>query len=1095
MNMNRLVSVLMVAALSLAAPIHAVTNYSCDFETEADRNRWVLNPTANPTIAAQIKNKWYIGEPGNNDRNGHNGLYISNDGGATAQYQNTGCWVFAYDTIPLDPLASGDYTIYFDYTVMANVASNFDGLYLFWVPQYKEYGITPINVFSIPTQGTDIPSAYENYVVPLQPGANIDYLNGTVTWRQCAATIKGDKCDGTPHYLVFAWTNGSAHPQQPGAMVDNINITDNKPCPAPTNLKVTQNGTTVMVSWSGTAAEYEVSAYSYDKQTWAGPKIVQGTSTTFSNLEIGQTDFIVRAKCDEYHYSLKTILGKLIYYPDQLCVDYLNLDNAQCYVASSSTHPSTETYTDFTLQRVDYGPSKVQSFHTVHFDRTEYEPRTKFTAKTIPDGELASVGLGNWDDDEFAERIEFSFNVDTIKYPVLLLKYMPILEAPTHDDDENPRFMLDMLINGQSIGRCGMADFNANSVRQNGELTPAAIAQGWHKEPQGTIEGGYSDIFWKEWTTVGVNLRKPQYQGQKMTVRLTTFDCVFNAHFGYAYFTLGCSDGKFKDMKCGQVNPDFKAPDGFLYRWAYASDEVHRRTDGSFPEQYVKGRGQDFHAGEHDDHLYVVDCMFVQDTTCYFSLYASTLATNPISEMNEPKIIRSCRDNIYKVEFDASPSWVQEINHVTGDTIVSENYHIEHYEWNIEGMPSGFSNWSDEVKPTFNFPIEGGHFVVTLRTTCGTCESTLTHHLYMDPLSETRDTITDVLCDDVRKTGYVWSEKPDTLYHEYGLDSIILFNEITSCDSIIYLNLIEPVRIFEDTMIMQTSLPFIYHGRVYPEGTVSMVDTVPSPTNCDSTYVLNLEVYEPLQATMPQAYVLCEGEDSLRLTYSISRGRSLRYSYDFAEAGMPSLDPVADMQKKGDYSISIPIDATVIPDVYNGFILLEDSLPQCNVRLPFVLTLQYASTVIAQRWNDVLAIKNADFNGGYRFDSVQWYVSGAPIEGATEFNYYAGEGKQLRFGEEYQALLTREDGVKLFTCAFVPAPVPAEVTDMPSLVPMGQSISVPGQGVAQWIDMLGRTHHTEAFNNSDIYAPAAAGSYLLILQTKENRSAHHIVVK
>jgi hypothetical protein len=60
---------------------------------------------------------------------------------------------------------------------------------------------------------------------------------------------------------------------------------------------------------------------------------------------------------------------------------------------------------------------------------------------------------------------------------------------------------------------------------------------------------------------------------------------------------------------------------------------------------------------------------------------------------------------------------------------------------------------------------------------------------------------------------------------------------------------------------------------------------------------------------------------------------------------------------------------------------------------------------------------------------------------------------------------------------------------------MGQSISVPGQGVAQWIDMLGRTHHTEVFNNSDIYAPAAAGSYLLILQKQDHRSAHHIVVK
>ena len=1089
MNINRLVSVLIVASLSLAAPVYAVRNYSCNFETQAERGRWVLNPAANSSVLSKLKNKWYIGAPGNNDRNGQYGLFISDDNGQSAHYTNTaGCWVYAYDTISLEAM-NGDYTVYFDYCVMANMASKFDGLYMLWIPE----SVKIMSIPSSPGKAEDIPEECLPYFIPLQPLANTDYLSGTATWKQCAAKIPGSKCDGTPHRLVFIWTNGSSVPQQPGAMIDNIVITDVPLCDAPTNPVIARSGDTVKISWSGNASSYEVSAYSYDADSWAGPKIVQGNQTTFANPAAGQTDFIIRAVCDDGNFSLKTITSKLIYYPDQMCVDYLNLDNAVCYVNNSSPS-SSETFEDFVVRRVDNGPAQKSSRHTVHFDRTETEPRTGGLAKTIPDGEFASVRLGNWDSNDEAERIEFTFLVDTIKYPVLLLKYMPLLEAPGHEDFENPRFKLDMLVGGKTIGRCGQADFNANNVMKDGALQPEAVAQGWHITPK-EIAQTSDDVVWKEWTTVGVNLRDGNYQGKQLTVRLTTHDCTFSVHSGYAYFTLGCSDGKLKDMKCGQVNPDFKAPDGFLYRWAYASDEVHRRANGSFPEQYVRGRNQVYNAGEHDDHLYVVDCMFVQDTTCYFSLYASTLATNPISEMAKPHIIRSCRDNIYKVEFDASPSWVQEINHVTGDTSVSKNYHIERYEWNIEGLPAGYSNWSDEVKPTFNFPVEGGHFIVNLRTQCGTCEDVLTYHLYMDPLSTTRDTIVDILCDDARINGYVWKEKPDTLYHNYGLDSIILYNEVTSCDSIIYLKLIEPIRIFEDTMIMQTSLPFTYHGRVYPEGTVSMIDTVPSPTNCDSTYVLNLEIYEPLQASMPSAYILCEGDDSLRLVYTISRGRSLRYSYGFEESGMPSLDPVKDVQKKGDYAIAIPIDATIIPDVYNGFVLLEDSLPQCNVRLPFVLTLQYASTVIAQRWNDVLAIKNADFNGGYRFDSVQWYVSGAPIEGATDFNYYVGEGKQLRFGEEYQALLTREDGVKLFTCAFVPAPVPAEVMDMPSLVPMGQSISVPGQGVAQWVDMLGRTHHTEAFNNSDIYAPAAAGSYLLILQKQDHRSAHHIVVK
>ena len=138
--MKRLIQIVLVAALALATPAHAVKKYSCDFEDAAARARWTLNPTANKNIYNQLANKWYIGAPGNNDKNGSNGLYISDDGGANAHYRNTGCWVFAYDTISLDYLPTGDYTLSFDYSVMGNVASNFDGLYVLWIPMTDPEG-------------------------------------------------------------------------------------------------------------------------------------------------------------------------------------------------------------------------------------------------------------------------------------------------------------------------------------------------------------------------------------------------------------------------------------------------------------------------------------------------------------------------------------------------------------------------------------------------------------------------------------------------------------------------------------------------------------------------------------------------------------------------------------------------------------------------------------------------------------------------------------------------------------------------------------------------------------------------------------------
>lgn len=1090
---KRFVQLFVVAALVFAAPVQAVRRYSCNFEDSVARSRWKLNPTANQSTYNNLANKWYIGEPGNNDRNGQYGLYISDDGGATAHYQNKGCWVFAYDTVALDNIA-GDYMLTFDYTSMANVASDFDGLYALWIPMTEDGDSIKVN--SIATSAGVVPKRYEGYVIRLQPNANMDYLAGTVTWRQCAVKIPGSKCDGTPHYLAFVWTNGAYLPQQPGALIDNILITDGEPCDQPTNLVVTPNGTTVSLEWQGTATEYEVSAYSYDGQVWAGPKIVTGTQTNFTGLPIGQTDFIVRAKCGDDYFSLKTIVSKLIYYPDQLCVDYLNLDNATCYISNPSNFPAnSDTYNDFIqVPAVDHGPSSIASRHVVHFDRTETEPRTGGLAKTVPDGELASVRLGNWDVEDGGARIEFTFPVDTIKYPVLLLKYLPILEAPTHADYENPRFKLDILIGGQSIGRCGMADFNANNVSGSGPdgLSPTAIAQGWHRTSKEVAQTN-DDVIWKDWTTVGVNLKKPEYAGKMLTARLETYDCAFAYHGGYAYFTLGCSDGKLKGMKCGAINPEFEAPDGFHYRWAYAYNEKYRRPDGSLPDQYILSTDQHYNAGMHDDSLYVVDCMFVQDHSCFFSLYASTLATNPISVMNDPQIYMNCRDSIYRVTFDASPSWVQEIDHVTGDTLVSKAYHIETYEWNIEGLAYG---WSDEVKPTFNFPIEGGDYEVTLRTTCGTCDSVLHYHLHLDPLGATKETQTYILCDDDRKAGFVWKERTDTAYHTYGVvDSVVLLNPATTCDSVIYLELTEPLRLFADTVVLSDDLPFVYRGRSYTE---SVIDTIPNAA-CDTTWVLNFEVYEPLKAHLADtAIIVCEDDSVVGIEYIITQGRSLRYSYRIAD--LDSIDSQTKHQRKGtDTTLVVPL-AKPYPNIYKGSLLLEDSLPEHNVRLPFTVTIRYASSIITQRWNDVLAIRNTDYNGGYLFTAVQWYLGESPIQGATEFNYFAGENAQLRFGEPYSALLTRDDGVQLFTCPIEPEKVSADITDMPSLVPLGSSIQVQGKGKAYWYDVLGRPHHTESYDNSSISAPTTAGYYLLVLRASDTnapkpRTIHPMMVR
>lgn len=519
-------------------PTSAAVKYSCDFEDAAVRNRWVLNNTSKQSVYDQLTNKWYLGAPGNCTLDGHYGLFISDDNGLSAHYSNIGCWVAAYDTLSLAYRSSGNYTLTFDYCAMGNSASGFDGLYVLWIPMTNENGAL-IKVLSYASSSGQIPSVYANYVLP--PSTTTDCLHGASLWQQGVLTISGHLCDGTPHYLVFVWANGNLTMQQPGAKIDNIQISDDVPYAAPTNLTVQRQANNVHLSWTGTASEYEVVAYSEYTETWIGTQIVTGTTASFIDIPAGMTGFSVRALCDGGMYGLKAITSRLIYYPEQMCVDFLNFDGARCYVNNSPV-PNAMDFNDFRqVPPVDYGPYLVNSRHTIHTDLYETESRTGRMAKTVPDGEFASVRLGNWDGESQAERIEYDFVGDTVNYPVLVFKYLPIIEEPSHEATANPRIQMDVLVNGQTIGQSYQLDVNGDGIFSNQTLTLEAIEQGWHMTSS-SVAQTLGKIVWKEWSTAVFDLSRSLFHGQSLTVRVTSRDCAYGGHCGYVYFTLGCSD-------------------------------------------------------------------------------------------------------------------------------------------------------------------------------------------------------------------------------------------------------------------------------------------------------------------------------------------------------------------------------------------------------------------------------------------------------------------------------------------------------------------------------------------------------------------------
>ena len=101
----------------------------------------------------------------------------------------------------------------------------------------------------------------------------------------------------------------------------------------------------------------------------------------------------------------------------------------------------------------------------------------------------------------------------------------------------------------------------------------------------------------------------------------------------------------------------------------------------------------------------------------------------------------------------------------------------------------------------------------------------------------------------------------------------------------------------------------------------------------------------------------------------------------------------------GDYMVNVEVDGC------SGDVLVR--VPADDV------TMGVSTTLVDQRWDDVLVVNNnPDNNGGYKFTTYQWYKNGEMIEGATDQIYQEVGG----LGGEYSVEL---DGIRVSDGAHV----------------------------------------------------------------------------
>jgi hypothetical protein len=144
-----------------------------------------------------------------------------------------------------------------------------------------------------------------------------------------------------------------------------------------------------------------------------------------------------------------------------------------------------------------------------------------FFPTNCPNGSRYSVKLGNNIGGHQAESVSYTYTIPATEPKFsMIFHYAVVLQDPNHQFWEQPRFRARIidLSTGSPIP-CVDFDFIAS-----------ASLPGFLPSPLG---GG---VIYKDWTPITINL--DNYIGRTIKLEFITNDCIFTAHFGYAYLDV-----------------------------------------------------------------------------------------------------------------------------------------------------------------------------------------------------------------------------------------------------------------------------------------------------------------------------------------------------------------------------------------------------------------------------------------------------------------------------------------------------------------------------------------------------------------------------
>jgi hypothetical protein len=321
------------------------------------------------------------------------------------------------------------------------------------------------------------------------------------------------------------------------------------------------------------------------------------------------------------------------------------------------------------------------------------------------------------------------------------------------------------------------------------------------------------------------------------------------------------------------------------------------------------------------------------------------------------------------------------------------------------------------------------------------------------------------------------------------------------CDSIVTLEL--TVHPHKDTTIYDTICAgetYSGYGFIVNETEPGEYQYIDSVTNgrCKYTFTLNLTVLPNLKMdTLPLMDDICGNLPNFTVKYSVFAGKidTIFVSFD-EKAQEAGFTDIVDYNPSIDHiKIDLPID--IRPDNYSVTLHFYGRCGDTTFTVHF--TVLYPSSIMEQRWNDVIILKNPAYNGGYDFSYIEWFVDGMPVNPLFDKgSYIYTENSALQFGSKYRVRLTRLFETQQFcSCPLIPIQHYG-ASEFPRIVSgcCGKIKVYSDEPIVElWlINMLGQTVKTGHYANTEIEINANAGIYILRLATDKGQIYNQKVI-